>query len=85
MVEIAERNFPELEFYGGDIEDKDTLARIKGPFRAMVVWTKVQIQGRSARAGLIVIFPITVYIVEASISSHAVGFAFAIDSATMNS
>ena len=37
MVEIAERNFPELEFYGGDIEDKDTLARIKGPFDVIVL------------------------------------------------
>jgi hypothetical protein len=43
----------------------------------MVVWTKARIQGRSARAGLSVIFPIAVYIVEAIISPHAVGLAFA--------
>jgi len=32
MIEIAQRDFPDMEFYVGDIEDAKTLSNIGGPF-----------------------------------------------------
>ena len=37
MIDIARKNFPELTFEVGDVEDPDTLGKLEGPFDVIVV------------------------------------------------
>lgn len=37
MIEIATRNFPDLDFHAGNIEHADTIRAIKGPFDVIVL------------------------------------------------
>ena len=37
MIEIARRNYSELEFYTGDIEDPETIDALEGPFDAIIL------------------------------------------------
>ncbi len=37
MVAIAQKNYPDLEFIQGDIEDKDLISSLKGPFDFIIL------------------------------------------------
>ncbi len=37
MIEVARRNYPELEFCTGDIEDPESIDALEGPFDAIIL------------------------------------------------